>query len=91
MSRWVTTMSDARDKAIEAAAKAMSDDWNPDRDPILTAMHRDYAASAIDAAIPHLLEPIEALADEYSGRSSDVDDLCDDLYEALASVRGEQP
>jgi len=40
-----------RDAAIEAAAKAMADDWNPDRDPILTAMFRDYAQSAVDAAL----------------------------------------
>lgn len=40
-----------RDAAIEAAARAMADDWNPDRDPILTAMFRDYAQSAVDAAL----------------------------------------
>src|SRR5699024_2285979 len=41
-----------REAAIEAAARAMADDWNPDRDPILTAMFRDYAQSAVDAALP---------------------------------------
>ena len=47
-------MTDHQQAAIEAAAKAMADDWNPDRDPILTAMFRDYSVSAIAAAEPHL-------------------------------------
>jgi hypothetical protein len=44
-------------EAVEAAAKAMADDWNPDRDPILTAMFRDYAMSALTAALPHIATP----------------------------------
>ena len=32
-------------------AQALADDWNPDRDPILTAMFRDYAQTVIN----HLL------------------------------------
>ena len=47
-------MTDHQQAAIEAAAKAMADDWNPDRDTILTAMFRDHADSAIAAAEPHL-------------------------------------
>ena len=47
-------MTDHQQAAIEAAAKAMADDWNPDRDPILTAMFRDHADSARAAAEPHL-------------------------------------
>ena len=47
-------MTDHQQAAIEAAAKAMADDWNPDRDPILTAMFRDHADSALAAAEPHL-------------------------------------
>ena len=47
-------MTDYQQVAIEAAAKAMADDWNPDRDTILTAMFRDHADSAIAAAEPHL-------------------------------------
>ena len=47
-------MTNHQQAAIEAAAKAMADDWNPDRDPILTAMFRDYSVSAIAAAEPHL-------------------------------------
>lgn len=30
-------------------AKLLADDWNPDRDPILTAMFRDYAATILKA------------------------------------------
>ena len=40
------------DEAVEKAAKAMADDWNPERDPILSAMFRDYAATALEAAAP---------------------------------------
>lgn len=46
--------------AVEAAAEAMADDWNPERDPILTAMFRDYASSAIRAALPLILAQVEA-------------------------------
>ena len=47
-------MTDYMQAAIEAGAKAMADDWNPGRDPILTAMFRDYSATAIQAALPHI-------------------------------------
>ena len=40
------------DALVERAAKAMADDWNPERDPILTAMFRDYALSALEAVAP---------------------------------------
>ena len=40
------------DAMVEAAAEAMADDWNPERDPILSAMFRDYAASALEAVAP---------------------------------------
>lgn len=36
---------------IERAARAMADDWNPDRDPILTAMFRDYANTLAAAGL----------------------------------------
>lgn len=42
------------DAAVEAAARALADDWNPGRDPVLTAMFRDYAATAVAAALPFL-------------------------------------
>ena len=47
-------MTNHQQAAIEAAAEAMATDWNPDRDPVLTAMFRDYSVSAIAAAEPHL-------------------------------------
>ena len=40
------------DAMVEAAAEAMADDWNPERDPVLSAMFRDYAVSALEAAAP---------------------------------------
>ena len=47
-------MTDPQQAAIDAAAEAMATDWNPDRDPVLTAIFRDYSVSAIAAAEPHL-------------------------------------
>lgn len=34
---------------VDMVAQALADDWNPGRDPILTAMFRDYARTALDA------------------------------------------
>lgn len=31
----------------EEIARALADDWNPDRDPVLTAMFRDYAQTVL--------------------------------------------
>ena len=39
------------DSIIDKAASVMADDWNPDRDPVLTAMFRDYAKSLYDASL----------------------------------------
>lgn len=47
-------MTNLNPDLIEQAAKAMADDWNPDRDPILSAMFRDYAATAIAAVAPFI-------------------------------------
>lgn len=52
------------DAAVEAAARALADDWNPDRDPVLTAMFRDYAATAVAAALPFLGAAPSATSDE---------------------------
>ena len=40
--------------AVDAVARALADDWNPGRDPVVTAMFRDYARTAITAALPFL-------------------------------------
>lgn len=42
------------DETVRAIARAMSDDWNPDRDPVLTAMFQDYAQTATRAAVAHV-------------------------------------
>lgn len=39
------------DEAIERAARAMDENFNPDRHPIMAAMFRDYAKAALTAAI----------------------------------------
>lgn len=66
MSEYVT------DEAVEKAAKAMADDWNPERDPILTAMFRDYAATALEAAAPLIAaKALRALADDMEADSWD--------------------
>ena len=54
---------------IEQAARAMADDWNPDRDPILTAMFRDYANTLAAAG---LLTPSDTFA---STKPSDAEHL----------------
>ena len=43
------------DETIETAARALDDAWNPDRYPVLAAMFRDYAQTALDAVLPELL------------------------------------
>ena len=49
---------------FEAVARALSDDWNPGRDPVLTAMFRDYAHTALTAALPFLTAAPSATRDE---------------------------
>ena len=39
------------DEAVERAARAMDENFNPDKYPILAAMFRDYAKTALTAAI----------------------------------------
>ena len=48
------TTIDHQQAAVQAGAQALADDWNPDRDPVLTAMFSDYSATALAAATPHL-------------------------------------
>lgn len=57
-----------RDEAVEAMAEAMDTAYNPDRYPIMTAMFRDYADTALDAAlavlhptVPNSVEVLDAL------------------------------
>ncbi|GAA1404009.1 hypothetical protein [Oerskovia paurometabola] len=55
LDAWVgVPVSDARredDELVETVARALSDDWNPDRDPVLTAMFRDYAQTAVTTVL----------------------------------------
>ena len=39
------------EESIEQAARAMDENFNPDRYPIMAAMFRDYAKTALTAAI----------------------------------------
>lgn len=41
-------------EAIEAAARAMDDNFNPEKYPIMAAMFRDYARAALTAAAPFI-------------------------------------
>ena len=57
-----------RDEAAEAMAEAMDTAYNPDLYPIMTAMFRDYAETALDAAlavlhptVPNSVEVLDAL------------------------------
>ena len=47
-------MTDINPELIEKAAIALADDWNPERDPILSAMFRDYAQTALSAVADDL-------------------------------------
>ena len=53
-------MTDHQQAAIDAAAEVMATDGNPDRDPVLTAIFRDYSVSAIAAAEPYLRKKVRA-------------------------------
>lgn len=65
----VLTMSDLdhylTDEVVERAAKAMADDWDPERYPVLAAMFRDYAQTALSAVLPDIIwqAKAEALAE----------------------------
>lgn len=48
-------LGDRYDDVIEKAAEAMSDDWDPSGSPILAAMNRDFASSALATVLPGLL------------------------------------
>ena len=48
-------LGDHYDDVIEKAAEAMSDDWDPSGSPILAAMNRDFASSALATVLPGLL------------------------------------
>ena len=39
------------DETVERAARALDENFNPDKYPILAAMFRDYAKTALTAAI----------------------------------------
>ncbi len=45
------------DALVETVARALADDWNPDRDPVLTAMFRDYAQTAVTTVLAVLPAP----------------------------------
>ena len=60
----LTATSVVPEAVFEAVARALSDDWNPGRDPVLTAMFRDYAHTALTAALPFLTAAPSATRDE---------------------------
>ena len=49
------------DAAVEAAARALDANFNPDYYPIMSAMFSDYAMTALTAAAPHIA--VQALRD----------------------------
>lgn len=48
----VAAMPDLDPAHVEAVARHLANDWNPDRDIILTAMFRDYAATILTSTDP---------------------------------------
>jgi len=48
------------DEMVEKAATALADDWNPERGPVLAAMFRDYAQTALSAVLPGIIRQAKA-------------------------------
>ena len=64
------------DAAVEAAARAMDANFNPDYYPILSAMFSDYAATALTAAAPYIAaQALRDAADEVRGYAYTPDDV----------------
>ena len=64
------------DETIETAARALDAAWNPDRYPVLAAMFRDYAQTALAAVLPDLLgdaEPIVYAEGDLTARTQPED------------------
>ena len=83
---------------IEQAARAMADDWDPDRDPFLLAMFRDYANTLAAAGLlahSHVTpaftteQEIESLASEIHEAYAYQYDECDHGTYAGGAMHGE--
>lgn len=74
------------ESAVEAVARALSDDWNPGRDPVLTAMFRDYAHTALTAALPLLTAAPSATRDEVARAIRSVTDRWDEPLDEVHDV-----
>ena len=48
------------DEIVGKAAKAMADDWEPGRYPVLAAMFHVYAQSALSAVLPDIIQQAKA-------------------------------
>ena len=57
---------------VERAAEAIADDWNPGRDPVLSAMFRDYAQSALASIdVDELAAALRQATDDGADRTED--------------------
>ena len=72
----LTATSVVPEAVFEAVARALSDDWNPGRDPVLTAMFRDYAHTALTAALPFLTAAPSATREAVEAVIFEADDEC---------------
>ena len=64
------------DAAVEAAARALDANFNPDHYPIMAAMFRDYAWTALAAAAPYIAaQALRDAADEVRGYAYTPDDV----------------
>lgn len=67
MSEFVT------DEAVEAAARALDENFNPDRYPVMAAMFSDYARTALDAAAPFIAaQALRDAADELDSNDGEI-------------------
>ena len=72
--------------AVDAVARALADDWNPGRDPVVTAMFRDYARTALAAALPLLTAAPSATRDEVARAIRSVTDRWDEPLDEVHDV-----
>lgn len=73
---------------IEKAAKALADDWNPERDPILSAMFRDYAQTALCAVLPYVIRQANPYRSERN-ESPDENPVLVAMAEYGEAIRGD--
>ena len=69
------------DAAVEAAARALDANFNPDYYPIMSAMFSDYAMTALTAAAPHIAAAVGELIAKGIEDEWDADVVLHEIHE----------